>query len=138
MTEGRRSNEARGGDERADSVAYDRRWAATGAVLAGLSVAAGAFGAHALEPILSEARLATFETAVRYQALQALGLLLVSMFPRPVRAAAPWLLAGTVLFSGSLYLIVALDVSAFGAVAPVGGVLLVTGWAVAVWRLLRS
>jgi len=120
------------------SAAYDRRWAATGAVLAGLAVALGAFGAHALEPLLSEARLATFETAVRYQAHQALGLLLVSMLPAPVRAAAPWLLAGTVVFSGSLYLIVALDVSAFGAVAPVGGVLLITGWAVAAWRLLRG
>ncbi len=119
-------------------MTYDRRWAATGAVLAGLGVALGAFGAHALEPVLSEARLATFETAVRYQAHHALGLLLVSMLPPRVRAAAPWLLAGTVLFSGSLYLLVALDAPVFGAVAPVGGALLITGWAVAAWRLLRA
>jgi len=121
-----------------DRCGHDRRWAAIGAALAGLGVALGAFGAHALSPLLSEARLATFETAVRYQTHHALGLLLVSMLPREVRAAAPWLLAGTVLFSGSLYLIVALDAPLFGAVAPVGGALLITGWAVAVWRLLRA
>lgn len=133
-----RSSGVRSDDGRAAPAGYDRRWATTGAVLAGLSVALGAFGAHALEPLLSEARLATFETAVRYQAVQALGLLLVSVFPRPVRGAAPWLLAGTVFFSGSLYLIVALDLPAFGAVAPVGGVLLIVGWAIAAWRLARG
>jgi uncharacterized membrane protein YgdD (TMEM256/DUF423 family) len=115
-----------------------RGWAATGAILTGLGVALGAFGAHALEPLLSEARLATFETAVRYQTHQALGLLLVALLPRPARRAAPLLLAGTVIFSGALYLLVALDAPAFGAVAPIGGAAMIAGWLLAAWRLLRG
>lgn len=115
-----------------------RRWAAVGAILAGLGVALGAFGAHALEPLLSDARLGTFETAVRYQVHQALGLILVALLPRSVRIAAPLLLAGTVIFSGSLYLLVALDLSLLGAVAPIGGAAMILGWALAAWRLLRS
>ncbi len=116
----------------------DRGWAATGALLAGLGVALGAFGAHALEPLLGPDRLGTFETAVRYQTQQALGLTLLAVLPRPARAAAPLLLAGMLLFSGSLYLLVALDLPAMGAVAPVGGVALIAGWLLAAWRLLRS
>jgi uncharacterized membrane protein YgdD (TMEM256/DUF423 family) len=115
-----------------------RRWAAAGALLAGLGVALGAFGAHALEGVLSEARLATFETAVRYQTHQALGLFLLGLAPRPVRAAAPWLLAGTAIFSGSLYALVALDLSALGAVAPIGGAAMIFAWGLAAWRLLRA
>lgn len=114
-----------------------RRWATVGAILAGLGVAIGAFGAHALEPMLSEARLGTFETAVRYQTHQALGLLLIALLPRTVRAAAPWLFAGTLVFSGSLYALVLLDLSPLGAIAPIGGVLMIGGWAVAAWRLVR-
>jgi len=115
-----------------------RRWAAIAALLTGLGVALGAFGAHTLEPILSEARLATFETAVRYQTTQAIGLLLLASAPTRVRVALPFLLAGIVIFSGSLYLIVALDVSAFGAVAPIGGVAMITAWTLAAWRFLRG
>lgn len=114
-----------------------RNWAAAGAILAGLGVAFGAFGAHALETIVSESRLATFETAVRYQTHQALGLLLIALLPRPVRVAAPWLLAGTLIFSGSLYALVLLDLSLLGAVAPVGGFLMIGAWALVAWRLLR-
>ena len=114
-----------------------RRWAAVGAILAGLGVAFGAFGAHALEPLLSEARLGTFETAVRYQTHQALGLLVLALLPRPVRAAAPWLLAGTVVFAGSLYALVLFDLSWMGAVAPIGGASMIGAWALAAWRLLR-
>ena len=114
-----------------------RAWAATGALLVALGVALGAFGAHALDGRLSEARLATFETAVRYQTYQALGLILLALLPRTVRAAAPILLAGTVVFAGALYALVALDLPLLGAVAPVGGALMIAGWAFAAWRLLR-
>lgn len=114
-----------------------RRWAAVGATLAGLGVALGAFGAHALEPLLSEARLATFETAVRYQTHQALGLILLGLAPKPVRLAAPWLLSGTLIFAGALYGLVAFDLSALGAVAPIGGALMIGGWGLAAWRFVR-
>ena len=114
-----------------------RRWAALGAVLVGLGVALGAFGAHALEDVLREARLATFETAVRYQTTQGLGLLLLALAPARVRIAAPLLAIGIVIFCGSLYLIVGLDIGAFGAIAPIGGIAMIGAWAVAAWRLLR-
>ena len=115
-----------------------RRWAITGALLAALGVALGAFGAHALEGTLSEARLATFETAVRYQTHQALGLILLALLPPGVRVAAPILLAGTVIFSGALYALVAFDLPILGAVAPIGGALMIAAWLVAAWRLARA
>lgn len=118
--------------------APSRGWAATGALLAGLGVALGAFGAHALEPLVSEGRLATFETAVRYQTHQALGLILLALLPVRARVAAPILLAGTLIFSGALYLLVALDAAILGAVAPIGGAAMILAWLLAAWRLLRG
>ena len=115
-----------------------RGWAATGALLAGLGVALGAFGAHALEPLLSESRLDTYRTAVRYQTHQALGLILLALLPTRARVAAPVLLAGTLVFSGALYLLIALDAPLFGAVAPIGGAAMILGWLLAAWRLLRG
>lgn len=121
-----------------DGAPLAPRWAAVGALLAGAGVALGAFGAHALEPVLSEARLATFETAVRYQTVHGVALLATAPLGAAARPARPWLLAGTLVFAGALYALVATDVSAFGAVAPVGGVALITGWALLAWRLLRT
>lgn len=115
-----------------------RRWAATGALLVALGVALGAFGAHALDGVLSEARLATFETAVRYQVHQSLGLILIALLPAPARIGAPILFVGTLIFSGSLYLLVALDLSLLGAVAPIGGVAMIAAWLVVAWRLARA
>ena len=102
-----------------------------GAVLAALGVAAGAMGAHALEGLLSAERLDTYHTAVRYHLIHALALTVVGVLqiPGPWLARAGWLfLAGIVLFSGSLYVLIATDITAFGAVTPFGGVALITGW----------
>ena len=106
-----------------------------GALLAFLGVALGAFGAHALREIVTPERLGTFETAVRYQMFHALGLLaLGALPPRTHRAMWP-LFLGSVLFSGSLYLLVATGATWLGAVAPVGGVLQLVGWAVLFFSL---
>lgn len=114
------------------------RVAGLGALLAGLAVALGAFGAHGLEQVLTQQRLGTFETAVRYQMFHALGLLAVAALgPRPCRAA-PWLLAGSVIFSGSLYLLVATGAGWWGAVAPLGGLLQIAGWAYLAVLLFRE
>jgi uncharacterized membrane protein YgdD (TMEM256/DUF423 family) len=85
----------------------ERVFAVCGALSAGLAVAAGAFGAHALKTRLSADLLAVFETAARYQIYHALALLAVAAcltrWPAPPVRAAGWLfLAGTALFSGSL------------------------------------
>ncbi len=109
------------------------RWLTVGALSAGVAVAAGAFGAHALGGAVSPDRLATFETAARYQLTHALALLVVGVLAE--RQASRWLrwagwgfLAGTVLFSGSLYALVLADAPWLGAVTPLGGVAFIAGW----------
>lgn len=80
--------------------------------------------------MLTPARLATFETGVRYQMYHGLGLLALGALPRRSWRAAPFLLIGSFLFSGSLYLLVLTNQGIWGAVAPVGGVLQIIGWGV--------
>lgn len=100
-----------------------------GALLAFLGVGLGAFGAHLLSDTLPVHRLATFETAVRYQMYHALGLIAIGALPRIVHRVAWLLFVGNVIFSGSLYLLVLANLPWMGAVAPVGGLLQLAGWA---------
>ena len=111
----------------------DRLFFGIGAVSALISVAAGAFGAHALRPRLTPELLAVFETAARYQMYHALGLLAVASaitrWPGALAVRAGWLfVVGTVLFSGSLYALALTGVSWLGAITPLGGVALLAGW----------
>jgi uncharacterized membrane protein YgdD (TMEM256/DUF423 family) len=108
-----------------------------GAVLALLAVAFGAFGAHALGDIVTPERLQTFETGVRYQMYHALALLVMSVLPLKNYRAAWFILAGTIIFSGSLYLLVLLDIGVFGAVTPIGGVLQIVGWVLLIFSFKR-
>lgn len=101
-----------------------------GALLALLAVALGAFGAHMLEDIIRPERLETFETAVRYQMYHALALLAIGALPRPCWRAMPFIVIGSIIFSGSLYTLVATDIGIFGAITPIGGVLQIIGWAI--------
>lgn len=121
----------------------ERRVFAIGSTLAGLAVAFGAFGAHALKASLNPQLLATFETGVRYQMYHGLGLLAlawaIGRWPERRLAPAAWLLmVGTVVFSGSLYLLVVTGARWFGAVTPFGGVALIAGWGLTAWRLLAN
>lgn len=102
---------------------------AVGAVLGALGVAFGAFGAHALETRLTAERLATFETAVRYQLVHALAILAAALLggERAILAGTLFV-AGTAVFSGSLYLLVLTGTRWWGAVTPIGGVGLIAGW----------
>ncbi len=115
---------------------------AVAAAWGALGVAVGAFGAHALAGSVTPERLVTFETAVRYQLLHALAAALaaVAAASYPGARTAAWLLlAGSLVFSGSLYALVATDLGGFGAVAPIGGALMIAGWlwlARAGWRAL--
>lgn len=105
---------------------------ALGALLGALAVAAGAFGAHALRARLEPQDLQTFETAARYQMYHALALFAVAWAigcNARWATAAGWLfLAGTVVFSGSLYALVLTGHRWLGAVTPLGGVALILGW----------
>lgn len=115
----------------------NRTTAALGAFLAAAAVALGAFGAHALEGHVSEARLGTFETAVRYLMYHALGLLLLSRI-RGTGSAAVLMTAGVTVFSLSLILLVLTDTGWLGAITPLGGVLMIGAWLLTAWRLLRA
>jgi uncharacterized membrane protein YgdD (TMEM256/DUF423 family) len=114
-----------------------------GAGLAALAVAAGAFGAHGLEGRVSPERIETFKTGVTYQMYHALALLFVGWWtvqaPSP---AATWagacFLAGILLFSGSLYVLVLTDTPWLGAVTPFGGVAFLVGWALVIWSVWQS
>lgn len=110
-----------------------RHLAITGSVLAGLAVALGAFGAHALRTTLSPEDLAIFETGVRYQMYHAIGTLFAawrtSHAPDSSARLAGWLfVGGSVVFSGSLYLLVLTDVRWLGAITPIGGGAFLAGW----------
>ena len=94
-----------------------------------LAVALGAFGAHGLHDVLEKnGRLATWETAVLYHLTHAVVLLLIATL-RPLRVAAWWLmLAGVIIFSGTLYILALTNVKWLGAITPIGGVCLLAGW----------
>lgn len=111
----------------------ERRFLFLGAVSGFVSVALGAFGAHALREALPPDRLAIFETGVRWQAVHALALLAAGFACGRglgrLASAAGWLFAcGTVVFSGSLYVLALSGVRAWGAVTPIGGTAWLAAW----------
>jgi uncharacterized membrane protein YgdD (TMEM256/DUF423 family) len=130
-----------------------RLWGTVGAAVAGLAVIAGAFGAHGVDDVLREVHAAAdprliaglevpasykylqdFRTAANYQLMHGLAIVLVGLLGRRGRArifahsAAGCFLGGVVLFCGSLYLLALTGVTSLGAVAPLGGLLLIAGW----------
>lgn len=107
-------------------------WTSTAAILLALGVALGAFGAHGLRGRLDEYSMTIYERAVMYHFVHALGLLIVSAMPRPAGINWPaWLLvAGVVLFSGSLYVLAISGVKALGMITPFGGVSFIAAWIV--------
>ena len=124
-------------------MSTDRSLFATGAALAGTAVALGAFAAHGLEGRLPSSLLDAFTTGARYQMSHGLALLVLAWaltrWPGARLALGCWLLtAGTVLFSGSLYLMAVSGQHWLGAITPVGGLLLLAGWGVVMWRVLRA
>ena len=111
----------------------DRIFFAIGTASAFLAVATGAFGAHALKSRLSADMLDSFEVGVRYQMYHALALLAVawacSKWPGSLSTTSGWLfVAGTLLFSGSLYILSLSGVRWLGAITPLGGLAFLGGW----------
>lgn len=112
------------------------------ALLLAVGIGIGALGAHALRDVLGERELASLHTAVYYQIFNALGLMLLGGWMRsgtagltlPVRLVG----AGVVLFSGSIYLMLAGAPRPLGIITPVGGVLLIGGWLVLAWQFIRG
>ena len=115
-----------------------------GAAFGGLGVAAGAFGAHALEKRLEPRMLEIFETGARYQMYHALAIVLIGLLalhrPQASFHSAGFAMAlGVLVFSGSLFALSLTGVKALGAITPIGGTALIVGWvmlAVKAWRHL--
>ncbi|MGA2736843.1 MAG: DUF423 domain-containing protein [Bryobacteraceae bacterium] len=117
-------------------------WSGLGAILLGLAVISGAFGAHGLRGRLDAYSMGIYEKAVFYQFVHALGILIVPLFTRAgalSESAAAWvcglLLAGILIFSGSLYALALTGVRTFGAITPIGGLSFIAAWFVLAFRL---
>ncbi|MFN8009473.1 MAG: DUF423 domain-containing protein [Terriglobia bacterium] len=113
----------------------ERLWFVAGCLMAGLGVAAGAFGAHALKQRLSPEMLQVFETGVRYQMYHAFGLLAVALMMErwpssSLQVSAYLFLFGIFLFSGSLYALCLSGIRVLGAITPIGGLCFLAGWAI--------
>jgi uncharacterized membrane protein YgdD (TMEM256/DUF423 family) len=111
----------------------DRVFFLAGSVSAFLAVALGAFAAHGLKARLAPELLATFETGARYQMYHALALLgaawAYTRWPGALVSAGGWLfVAGTLFFSGSLYVLALTGVRWLGAITPLGGLAFLAGW----------
>lgn len=112
---------------------HAKTWLAVAAVSAAVAVAAGAFGAHGLKARLSPDLLEIFETGARYHLMHALALMGVALLglaqPKAsIGGPAGALLIGTVIFSGSLYLLALTGTRWLGAITPIGGTAFLIGW----------
>ncbi|MEX0844618.1 MAG: DUF423 domain-containing protein [Balneolaceae bacterium] len=109
--------------------------------LLALAVAAGAFGAHALKNTLSPERLETWQTAVQYHAWHALGLLLIALIGTQFQIVITWpasfILAGILIFSGSLYVLCLTGIGWLGAITPIGGIAFIAGWIILGVQMLK-
>jgi uncharacterized membrane protein YgdD (TMEM256/DUF423 family) len=116
----------------------------SGSLLGFLSVALGAFGAHAWKPFLLESgRLDTFQTAVQYQMYHGLALFLIGiiglLIPKSDFSVVAFLiLAGILIFSGSLYLLCATGVKWLGAITPIGGTAFLAAWLLLAWKIMKA
>jgi uncharacterized membrane protein YgdD (TMEM256/DUF423 family) len=121
----------------------DRLFFTLGSLSAFIAVGLGAFGAHALKARLDPDLLAVFETGVRYQMYHAFALLAVgwaaTRWPGAALSASGWLfVAGTLLFSGSLYVLSLTGVRWLGAVTPLGGLAWLAAWLCLAWGAWRG
>lgn len=121
----------------------DRLFLIIAALSGAVSVGAGAFGAHALRARLEPRLLEVFQTGAQYQMYHALALVgvawVASRWPGTLSTASGWLfVAGTVLFSGSLYAMALTGVRALGAITPLGGVCFIAGWVTLALAVMRQ
>jgi uncharacterized membrane protein YgdD (TMEM256/DUF423 family) len=117
---------------------------AVGALLTGLAVVLGAFGAHALKgELLANGKLETYKTAVDYHFIHGLALIVSGLMAemKLIRSGliTAWLFGiGLLLFSGSLYLLSISGISILGAITPFGGLAFIAGWIILTIQLLKK
>ena len=119
-------------------------WLIAGIFFAAAAVGIGAFGAHGLRDTLAATgRAENFETGVKYQMYHALALIAVALWAQRANPAASitcigvCFAAGIVIFSGSLYILSVTNVTKWGMVTPIGGVLFLVGWGLWAWQAIR-
>ena len=119
-------------------------WSVTGAIVLALAVVFGAFGAHGLRDRLDAYSMGVYEKAVFYHFIHGLGLLVVSFLIKTgtfSEFATSWvcglLLAGIVIFSGSLYMLAITGNRSLGAITPIGGILFIAAWLALAWFTMR-
>lgn len=116
-----------------------RRILIAGALLAALGIACGAFAAHALRASLDPVRLGWWQTGVQYQMWNAIGLVAIAALPVPKRLSAALLIGlGTIIFSGSLYLLALTGARWLGMITPLGGLAMISGWLLLALHAARS
>ena len=117
---------------------HSRGLLAAGAALAGIAVALGAFGAHALNGRISAEALGWWHTAVEYQMWHALAVVALALSGRSWARVPAWLfVAGAAVFSTTLYAMARGAPHWLGAITPLGGVAMIAGWTVLAWRIVR-
>lgn len=111
-----------------------RKYVIIGSLNLLLAVGLGAFGAHGLKTLLTADQMATYQTAVHYHMIHALGILLVAILSQNLKStrqvlwSARCLGIGILLFSGSLYVLSVSSIKFFGFITPIGGVAFLAGW----------
>jgi|TARA_B100001105_G_scaffold173862_1_gene140137 uncharacterized membrane protein YgdD (TMEM256/DUF423 family) len=120
-----------------------KNWIILGASLAALAVVLGAFGAHGLKNKVSPENMLIFETGIRYHMYHALGLICLGILgfhysANVIQLPAVLLSIGILIFSGSLYILVLTGLRWMGAITPIGGAALITGWVLLAYRLIKS
>lgn len=109
-------------------------WWTIGGILGAVGVALGAFGAHGLQNVVTDAKaLEWWQTASRYHLFHALAICLVAVHPRAPAAAGVLFAVGIAVFSGSLYAMTLGAPRWFGAITPIGGLCFIAGWVVLAW-----
>ncbi len=124
---------------------FDKKIVIIASVLAALTIALGAFGAHGLKELISAEALNTFETGVRYQMYHVIALLVIGFATAIPQKTKRWVVRffcfGIVFFSGSIYFlalksILPFEVSFLGPITPIGGLLFILGWGKLAYGLL--
>jgi uncharacterized membrane protein YgdD (TMEM256/DUF423 family) len=122
---------------------HSKRFIVLGGILGAIGVALGAFGSHGLNDILTQnARLDTFDTASQYHLIHALGLLIIGLLAertpsRYLTWAGYAMVAGVIIFSGSLYILAVFNLRFMGAIAPIGGTAFILSWGLIAFAALK-
>ena len=119
---------------------------AAGAIFGGISVMLGAMGAHSLKNVLTEKKLSAFQTATEYMGYHGIALILVGIIcfqlsesgAKALKKVGILFTAGTVMFSGSIYILIFDGPRAFGPITPIGGLCFMTGWFIFAWVIYKQ